>query len=130
MTRYGGGPRGPRRARAAALLMLALPGGAYVYQGEELGCRRSPTCPTSCARTRPSSARAAAHGPRRLPGADPLVGDTPPFGFGPDGAWLPQPADWAALTVQRRGRRPVVDAVAVPRALRSAGSTPLWATGR
>jgi len=29
--------RGLRRARAAALLMLALPGSAYVYQGEELG---------------------------------------------------------------------------------------------
>ena len=28
---------GTRRARAAALLLLALPGGAYVYQGEELG---------------------------------------------------------------------------------------------
>ncbi|MDP1805057.1 MAG: alpha-amylase family glycosyl hydrolase, partial [Acidimicrobiales bacterium] len=28
---------GRRRARAAALLMLALPGGAYVYQGDELG---------------------------------------------------------------------------------------------
>ena len=28
---------GTRRARAAALLMLALPGGAYLYQGEELG---------------------------------------------------------------------------------------------
>ena len=28
---------GRRRASAAALLMLALPGGAYVYQGEELG---------------------------------------------------------------------------------------------
>jgi alpha-glucosidase len=28
--------RGTRRARAGALLMLALPGGAYVYQGEEL----------------------------------------------------------------------------------------------
>jgi glycosidase len=28
---------GTRRARAAAMLMLALPGCAYVYQGEELG---------------------------------------------------------------------------------------------
>ena len=28
---------GTRRARAAALLMLALPGSAYLYQGEELG---------------------------------------------------------------------------------------------
>ena len=30
---------GPRRARAAALLMLALPGSAYLAQGEELGLR-------------------------------------------------------------------------------------------
>lgn len=28
---------GERRARAAVLLELALPGSAYVYQGEELG---------------------------------------------------------------------------------------------
>jgi alpha-glucosidase len=28
--------RGTQRARAGALLMLALPGGAYIYQGEEL----------------------------------------------------------------------------------------------
>ncbi|MZG17194.1 alpha-amylase, partial [Streptomyces sp. SID5914] len=28
---------GLRRARAATLLMLALPGSAYLYQGEELG---------------------------------------------------------------------------------------------
>jgi len=28
---------GPRRTRAAALLMLALPGSAYLYQGQELG---------------------------------------------------------------------------------------------
>ncbi|MGW2275465.1 alpha-amylase family glycosyl hydrolase [Streptomyces yangpuensis] len=37
VTRYGGGPGGLARARAAALLMLALPGSAYLYQGEELG---------------------------------------------------------------------------------------------
>jgi alpha-glucosidase len=37
VTRYGGGEQGRRRARAAALLMFALPGGAYVYQGDELG---------------------------------------------------------------------------------------------
>jgi hypothetical protein len=29
----------PRRSRAAALLMLALPGSAFLYQGEELGLR-------------------------------------------------------------------------------------------
>ncbi len=32
--------RGERRARAATLLMLALPGSAYLYQGEELGPAR------------------------------------------------------------------------------------------
>ena len=36
-TRYGGGPVGLARARAATLVMLALPGSAYLYQGEELG---------------------------------------------------------------------------------------------
>ena len=37
VTRYGGGERGLRRARAAALLQLALPGAVYVYNGDELG---------------------------------------------------------------------------------------------
>ena len=37
VTRYGGGALGLRRARAAALLQLALPGAAYLYNGDELG---------------------------------------------------------------------------------------------
>jgi alpha-glucosidase len=39
--------RGPglRRARAAILLMLALPGSAYLYQGEELGLHEVPDIP-------------------------------------------------------------------------------------
>ncbi|SDY05587.1 Alpha amylase, catalytic domain [Modestobacter sp. DSM 44400] len=37
VTRYGNGERGTRRARAAALLHLALPGAAHVYNGDELG---------------------------------------------------------------------------------------------
>jgi alpha-glucosidase len=36
-TRYGGGEEGTRRARAAALLLLALPGTTFVYEGQELG---------------------------------------------------------------------------------------------
>ena len=33
---------------------------------------------------------------------------TPPFGFSPEGidTWLPQPADWSALTVEAQERRP------------------------
>jgi alpha-glucosidase len=36
---------GLRRARAATLLMLALPGAAYLYQGEELGLPEHTTLP-------------------------------------------------------------------------------------
>jgi alpha-glucosidase len=36
-TRYGGGSEGLRRARAAALMLLALPGTAFLYEGQELG---------------------------------------------------------------------------------------------
>ena len=36
---------GPRRARAATLLMLALPGSAYLYQGEELGLHEAAGVP-------------------------------------------------------------------------------------
>ena len=65
---------GVKRARAAALLMLALPGGAYVYQGEELGSPRSRTCPTRCSRIPAwEQSRLYAARPRRLPGADPVV---------------------------------------------------------
>jgi alpha-glucosidase len=37
VTRFGGGSVGRARARAAALLLLALPGQAYLYSGDELG---------------------------------------------------------------------------------------------
>ena len=37
VSRYGDGELGVRRARAAALLQLALPGAAYLYNGDELG---------------------------------------------------------------------------------------------
>ncbi len=37
VTRFGGGDLGARRARAAVLALLGLPGAAYIYQGQELG---------------------------------------------------------------------------------------------
>src|SRR4029453_12601399 len=36
-TRYGGGAQGLARSKGATLTMLALPGSAYLYQGQELG---------------------------------------------------------------------------------------------
>ena len=64
---------GLRRARAATLLMLALPGSAYVYQGEELGLPDVTDLPDEV-RQDPSFFRAAGPGrlPRRLPRADPV----------------------------------------------------------
>ena len=109
-SRYGRRPDGTvdvalgvRRARAAFLLTAALPGGMYVYQGQELGlpqvsdpadlpddALRDPTWERSghtergrdgCRVPLPWSARPTGH-----------------FGFGPAGGgapWLPQP-DWFA----------------------------------
>jgi len=109
VTRYGGGPLGTRRARAAALLTLSLPGGAYVYQGEELGLPEVLDLPGEV-RQDPAFARTNGEdGLRdgcRVP--IPWSGDAPPFGFGPgDGQpWLPQPADWAELTVEKQDGDP------------------------
>ena len=101
---------GARRARAAALLLLALPGSAYIYQGEELGLpevtgipgRRAPAIPevpphpqasipaataAACPSPGPAPARASAS-PERMDGASPAA------------PWLPQPPDWGEHSVE------------------------------
>jgi alpha-glucosidase len=95
---------GLRRARAATLLMLALPGSAYLYQGEELGLP-DVTDLRDDVRQDPSFFRAAGQdGFRdgcRVP--IPWSGKEPPYGFGPEAggpSWLPQPASWAGLSVE------------------------------
>ena len=95
---------GTRRARAAALLCLALPGGAYVYQGEELGLWEVEDIPEHLrqdpARLRGRRCRDGSRVPL------PWSGDQPPFGFSPEHAakppWLPQPAAWKELTVEKQ----------------------------
>ncbi|MET0967501.1 MAG: glycoside hydrolase family 13 protein [Nakamurella sp.] len=93
---------GTRRARAAALLTLALPGGAYIYQGEELGLPEVEDLPEDLLQD-PTWERSG-HTARGRDGCRvplPWSGATPPFGFSADGVepWLPQPADWHRLTV-------------------------------
>jgi len=104
VTRYGGGQLGTRRARAAAMLMLALPGGAYVYQGEELGLAEVTDLPDEVLQDPTFRRTGGAERGRdgcRVP--LPWSGQQPPFGFGPTGvAWLPQPAAWASSTVERQ----------------------------
>ncbi|OKK19320.1 alpha-glucosidase [Streptomyces sp. CB00455] len=100
VTRYGGGAQGLARARAAALLMLALPGSAYVYQGEELGLPEVLDLPDEVRQDPAFHRTAGRDGLRdgcRVP--IPWCGEEPPYGFGPAGSWLPQPAGWGGLSV-------------------------------
>lgn len=93
---------GRRRARAAALLMLALPGGAYVYQGEELGLEEVEDLPEDSLQD-PIWKRTN-HTVRGRDGCRvpiPWSGQHSPFGFSEDAEpWLPMPAHWDELTVE------------------------------
>ncbi|MFG3662330.1 glycoside hydrolase family 13 protein [Streptomyces sp. NPDC047706] len=103
VTRYGGGTVGERRARAAALLMLALPGAAYVYQGEELGL---PQVELPDNRLRDPLWERSGHRERGRDGCRvplPWQGEVAPYGFSTAAAedcWFPQPANWAELSAQ------------------------------
>jgi len=94
-------PLGLHRARAASLLMLGLPGSAYVYQGEELGLPEH-TALDDDLRQDPAFFRTAGvelgRDGCRVP--LPWAADEPGFGFSPTGAtWLPQPASWGAYAL-------------------------------
>jgi len=93
--------RGLRRARAATVFMLGLPGSAYLYQGEELGLPEVFDLPDD-ARQDPVWIRS--HGTDtgrdgcRVP--IPWQSTAPSYGFGPSPhTWLPQPDSWAELAV-------------------------------
>ena len=87
------------RVRAMLLFMLALPGSAYLYQGEELGLPEVFDLPDE-ARQDPTFFRT--HGAQlgrdgcRVP--LPWSGDAPPYGFSTGTPWLPQPATWGSLS--------------------------------
>lgn len=92
---------GLHRARAATLLMLGLPGSAYLYQGEELGLPEH-TALDDDLRQDPAWWRSG-HTERGRDGCRvplPWAADAPGFGFSPTGAtWLPQPDAWAAYAL-------------------------------
>ncbi|WP_327323190.1 glycoside hydrolase family 13 protein [Streptomyces sp. NBC_01210] len=112
-TRFAGPPAGTqireagdrelglRRARAATLLMLALPGSAYLYQGEELGLPDVTDLPDEV-RQDPAFGRTEGQdGFRdgcRVP--IPWTAQGSSYGFGAGGSWLPQPDSWAGLSVE------------------------------
>jgi alpha-glucosidase len=92
---------GLRRARAATMFLLALPGSAYLYQGEELGLHEVGDIAAD-RRQDPAFHRCVASGEWSFDGLGrdgcrvplPWVADAPAFGFSTEGrAHLPQP-EW------------------------------------
>ncbi len=99
-TRFGGGSVGRARARAAAMIQLALPGAAYLYQGDELGLENV-DLPDEALQDPAWERSGHTHRGRdgeRVP--MPWSGSTPPFDFTTGTPWLPMPADWAQVTVE------------------------------
>lgn len=105
-TRYADGDVeiGRVRALAAHLLMLGLPGGAYIYQGDELGLpevwEMDPSVRQDPIFLRSGGADVGRDG-CRIP--IPWTGGGATCGFSPSDAtaapWLPQPDGWGAMSV-------------------------------
>ena len=135
---------GTRRARAAALLTAALPGTLYIYQGDELGLPEAEDLPRELLED-PMYFRSGGIDPGRDGCRVPLPwrGSCAPYGFSPAPAgqessagtvaapWLPQPADWAGLTVEAQQSDPASmlwlyrQALRIRRAEASLGDGPL-----
>lgn len=93
--------RGERRAQAAMLIMFALPGAAYLYQGDELGLPEVGDLPRSVLQDpiarRSGDARKGRDG-CRVP--LPWTATGPSYGFGSGAAHLPQPDYFADYAVE------------------------------
>ncbi len=100
--------QGLSRARAAALIVLGLPGSSYIYQGDELGLEEYVDIPTD-RRQDPVFFRTDGE----LIGRDgcrvplPWSGDDPPYAFSTHlPTWLPQPAGWGPRSIARQDVSP------------------------
>ena len=95
---------GERRARAAAMIVMALPGSVYLYQGDELGLPEVPDIPED--RLQDPIARRMREEEKGRDGCRvplPWTASGSSFGFGPDGGaepHLPQPAGWGGRAVE------------------------------
>jgi alpha-glucosidase len=120
---------GRRRARAAALLLLGLPGSAYLYQGEELGLEEVMDIPDEL-RDDPVFLRSQGVEVGRDGCRVPLPWEATgaSLGFGSNGAWLPQPAHWAALAAAGQQDDPTSMLTLYRRALATRRSSPALRT--
>ena len=98
VSRLGGGALGARKARAMAMLTQALPGGIYIYQGEELGLEDA-DLPDE-ARQDPVFFRTQGADKGRDGARVPLPWQNgKSFGFSTGKPWLPMPESWIGLDV-------------------------------
>jgi alpha-glucosidase len=100
--------RGARRARAATLLILGLPGSTYLYQGEELGLHEVAEI-TDGERQDPAFFRGGAYDGLGRDGCRvplPWTADGASFGFGDAVAHLPQPRWFAQHAVEVEAQDP------------------------
>ncbi len=99
--------KGLRRARAGALLMFALPGSVYLYQGEELGL---PEVHDLAAEVLDDPVwHQSNHTEKGRDGCRvpiPWTEDPASCGFGANGSWLPQPAGWGSFAVSTQDAVP------------------------
>ncbi|PWC06622.1 alpha-amylase family glycosyl hydrolase [Mycetocola zhujimingii] len=128
-SRFGGGERGARRAAAAVVALLGLPGAVYLYQGQELGLPEVDVPPS--ARVDPMW---VSSGTGRDGARIPM-----PWTFSPDKvngftvndgvtAWLPTPTGWGSWSVEREEADPHSNLTLVRAAIRCRES--LLPTGR
>lgn len=107
VSRYGVGAQGLSRARAMALVMLALPGAVFVYNGEELGL---PNVELPDNVLQDPVWERSGHTERGRDGCRvplPWSGDAAPYGFSSTTqTWLPMPDDWGPLTVAAQSADP------------------------
>lgn len=107
VSRYGGGAQGLSRARAMALVMLALPGAVFVYNGEELGL---PNVELPDNVLQDPVWERSGHTERGRDGCRvplPWSGDAAPYGFSSTTqTWLPMPDGWGPLTVAAQSADP------------------------
>ena len=100
-TRLGGGLIGIQKAQAMALLIHALPGGIYIYQGEELGLEDA-ALPDE-ARQDPVFFRTNGADKGRDGARVPLPWNSDQqFGFSSGKPWLPIPEIWRGKDVENQ----------------------------
>ncbi len=98
---------GQRRARAAIMFMLALPGSVYLYQGEELGLPEVWDLPEDVLDDpvwEQSGRTSKGRDGCRVP--VPWAPDGPSYGFGTGPSWLPQPAYFADFSAANQAADP------------------------